>query len=192
MARVKHVVKKQATIKEETKKRRARFPSITQDRKKYEAAKKRTAARGTTRKNWRAMMTKEPEIVAEVEPEIQLDAIIQLVQGEVREFTTAVGFEESVETLLVKVEDRFGEKWTADGLQQDFYKITQGKNEKVRQFTGRLEAQFKMLKEKVPRCMITECLKNACFMECISNLKISFSFATRGRRLPMKNSSEKL
>ena len=31
MARVKHVVKKQATIKEETKKRRARFPSIAQD-----------------------------------------------------------------------------------------------------------------------------------------------------------------
>ena len=51
-------------------------------------------------------------------------AIIQSVWGEVREFTPAVCFEESVETLLGKVEDRFGEKWTADGLQQDFYKIT--------------------------------------------------------------------
>ena len=70
MARVKHVVKKQATTKEETKKRRARFPSIAQDRKKYKAAKKRTAARRTTRKNWRIMTTKQPEIVAEVEPEI--------------------------------------------------------------------------------------------------------------------------
>ena len=62
-------------------------------------------------------------------------AIVQSVRGEVREFTAAVGFEESVETLLEKVEDRFGEKWTADGLQQDFYKITQGMNERVRQFT---------------------------------------------------------
>ena len=77
-------------------------------------------------------------------------AIIQSVRGEVQEFTAAVGFEESVETLLDKVEDRFGEKWTIDGLQQDFYKIAQDKNEKVRQFAGRLEAQFKKLREKVP------------------------------------------
>ena len=84
------------------------------------------------------------------------------VRGKVREFTAAVGFEESVETLLDKVEDRFGEKWTADGLQQDFYKITQDRNEKVRQFAGRLEAQFKKLKEKVPghydHNMLKECL----------------------------------
>ena len=77
-------------------------------------------------------------------------AIVQSVRGEVREFVAAVGFEESVETLLDKVEDQFGEKWTIDGLQQDFYKIAQDKNEKVRQFAGRLEAQFKKLKEKVP------------------------------------------
>ena len=37
-------------------------------------------------------------------------AIVQSIRGEVREFTAAVGFKESVETLLDKVEDRFGEK----------------------------------------------------------------------------------
>ena len=36
--------------------------------------------------------------------------IIQSVRGEVREFAAAVGFEESMETLLDKVEDWFGEK----------------------------------------------------------------------------------
>ena len=77
-------------------------------------------------------------------------AIVQSVRGEVREFAAAMGFKASVEVSLEKIEDRFGEKWTADGLQQDFYKIMQGKNEKVRQFAGRLEAQFKCLKEKVP------------------------------------------
>ena len=77
-------------------------------------------------------------------------AIVQSVQGEVREFTAAVGFKVGMETLLEKVEDQFGEKWTADGLQQEFYHIAQGKNEKVRQFAGRLEAQFKRLREKVP------------------------------------------
>ena len=75
--------------------------------------------------------------------------IVQSVRGEVQEFTAAVGFKESMETLLDKVEDWFGETWTIDGLQQDFYKIAQDKNEKVRQFAGRLEAQFKKLREKV-------------------------------------------
>ena len=77
-------------------------------------------------------------------------AIMQSIRGEIREFATAVGFEASVEALLEKIEDHFREKWTADGLQQDFYKIMQGKNERVKQFVGRLEAEFKWLKEKVP------------------------------------------
>ena len=119
-------------------------------------------------------------------------AIVQSVRGEVREFTAAVSFEESVEMLLDKVEDRFGEKWTVDGLQQDFYKITQGKNEKVRQFTGRLEAQFKKLKKRCLDETTTACLKNICFMECTNNLKIPSSFATRGKKPLMKNSFERL
>ena len=70
-----------------------------------------------------------------------------------------MGFEASVEVLLEKTEDRFGENWTTDGLQQEFYKIMQGKNEKVRQFAGRLEAQFKCLKEKVPDRYESDILK---------------------------------
>ena len=68
---------------------------------------------------------------------------IQSVRGEVREFAAAAGFEASVDTLLAKVEDRFGEKWTTDRLQQEFYQTAQGKGEKVRQFAGQLEVQFK-------------------------------------------------
>ena len=100
-------------------------------------------------------------------------SIVQSVRGEVREFITAVGFEESVEMLLDKVEHRFGENWTADGLQQDFYKITQDKNEKVRQFTGRLEAQFKKLKEKVPGCYDNNMLKESLFHGMHQQLKDS-------------------
>ena len=107
-------------------------------------------------------------------------AIIQLVQGEVREFTTAVGFEESVEMLLEKVEDRFRENWTTDGLEQDFYKITQGKNEKVRQFAGRLEAQFRKLKEKVPGCYDKRMLKECLFHGMHQQLKDSIWFCYKG------------
>ena len=103
-------------------------------------------------------------------------AIIQSVRGEVREFTIAVGFKESVETLLDKVEDRFGGKWTADGLQQDFYMIMQGKNEKVRQFAGRLEAQFKKLKEKVPGCYDNNMFKECLFHGMHQQLKDSIQF----------------
>ena len=103
-------------------------------------------------------------------------AIIQSIRDEVREFAATVGFEESVETLLDKVEDRFGEKWSADGLQQDFYKITQGKNEKVRQFAGRLEAQFKKLKEMVPRCYNNSMLKERLFHGMHQQLKDSIRF----------------
>ena len=101
--------------------------------------------------------------------------IVELVRGEVREFAAAVGFEENVEMLLDKVEDRFLEKWTADGL-QDFYKITQGKNEKVRQFTGRLKVQFKKLKEKVPGCYDNSMLKERLFHRMHQQLKDSIWF----------------
>ena len=81
-----------------------------------------------------------------------------------------------METLLEKVEDRFGEKWTADGLQQDFYKTTQGKNERLRQFAGRLEAQFKKLKEKVPGCYDNSVLKEHLFHGMPQQLKDSIQF----------------
>ena len=37
-------------------------------------------------------------------------AIVQSVRGEVREFAAAVGFRASMEVLLEKIEDHFGEK----------------------------------------------------------------------------------
>ena len=58
-------------------------------------------------------------------------AVIQSVRGEVREFVSSVGFETSVEELLDRIEQRFGEHWSADHLKQEFYQLTQGKNEKV-------------------------------------------------------------
>ena len=73
MARVKPVIKKSVTIRKENRRRRAWFPSIAQDKKRSQAARKRTAARRTTQRNWRAMETREPEIVVEVEPEIQME-----------------------------------------------------------------------------------------------------------------------
>ena len=103
-------------------------------------------------------------------------AIVQFIRSEVREFAAAVGFEASVEMMLEKIEDHFGEKWTTDSLQQNFYKITQGKNEKVRQFIGRLEAHFKRLEEKVPGRYDSNILKKRFFHGMHQHLKDSIWF----------------
>ena len=103
-------------------------------------------------------------------------AFVQSVRGKVQEFTGTISFQESVEMLLDKVEDRFREKWTTDGLQQDFYKITQGRNEKVRQLTGRLETQFKKLKEKVTGHYDHSMLKECLFHGMHQQLKDSIQF----------------
>ena len=58
-------------------------------------------------------------------------AMIQSVRGEVREFVSLVGFETSIEELLNKIQEQFGEHWTADCLKQEFYVLTQGKTKKV-------------------------------------------------------------
>ena len=57
--------------------------------------------------------------------------VIQSVRGEVKEFVSSVGFETSVEELLDRIQERFGEHWTADNLKQEFYQLTQRKTEKV-------------------------------------------------------------
>ena len=52
----------------------------------------------------------------------------------------------------------------------------QGKNEKVRQFAGRLEAQFKQLKEKVPGRYESKTLKERFFHRMHQHLKDSIWF----------------
>ena len=64
----------------------------------------------------------------------------------------------------------------ADWLQQEFYQIAQGKNEKVRYFAGWLEAQFKKLKEKVPGRYDQGILKERLFHGMNQNLKDSIRF----------------
>ena len=52
---------------------------------------------------------------------------------------------------------------SGDCLQQEFYQLAQDKNEKVRQFTGRLEQKYKYLKEKFPDQYQTKDLKDRLF-----------------------------
>ena len=104
--------------------------------------------------------------------------MIQCVRGEIREFVSSVGFETSIEELLDRIQEQFGEHWTADHLKQEFYQLTKGKTEKVWQFAGRLEAKFKQLREKIPWT----------YEKSIRISEILSSSATRRLRQPMINS----
>ena len=97
-------------------------------------------------------------------------AVIQSVRGEVREFVSSVGFETSVEELLDKIEEQFGEHWTADRIKQEFYQLTQGKTKKVQQYAGRLEAKLKRLREKIPGTYERSILKERLFHGMHQNL----------------------
>ena len=102
--------------------------------------------------------------------------VIQSVRGEVREFVSSVGFETSVEELLDRIQERFGKHWTADCLKQEFYQLTQGKTKKVQQFTGRLEAKFKQLREKIPGMYKKGILKERLFHGIHKDLRDSIWF----------------
>ena len=90
-------------------------------------------------------------------------AIICSMRGEVREMISFLGFDVDLDDILEKVEKWFGKQLSCDCLQQEFYQLAQDKNEKVRQFAGRLEQKYKYLKEKFPDRYQTKDLKDRLF-----------------------------
>ena len=74
-----------------------------------------------------------------------------------------LGFDANLDDILEKVEKQFGKQLSGDHLQQEFYQLAQDKNEKVRQFTGRLEQKHKYLKEKFLDRYQTKDLKDRLF-----------------------------
>ena len=90
-------------------------------------------------------------------------AIVCSVWGEVREMISFLGFDTNLDDILEKVEKWFGKQISGDRLQQEFYQLAQDKNEKVRQFVGRLEQQYKYLKDKFLDRYQTKDLKDRLF-----------------------------
>ena len=89
--------------------------------------------------------------------------IVHSVQGEVKEMISFLGFDANLDDILEKVEKQFGKQLSGNCLQQEFYQLAQDKNEKVRQFAGRLEQKYKYLKEKFPDRYQTKDLKDRLF-----------------------------
>ena len=66
-------------------------------------------------------------------------AIINSLQGPARDLVGFVKFDANLEKILMEVTNRFGKRYTGDKLQQEFYKLSQEKGEKIGAFTGQLE-----------------------------------------------------
>ena len=66
-------------------------------------------------------------------------AIVNSLQGPARDLVGFVGFDADLERILMEVTNRFGKRYTGDKLQQEFYKLSQEKDEKIGAFAERLE-----------------------------------------------------
>ena len=102
--------------------------------------------------------------------------IVHSIQGEVREMISFLGFDTNLGDILEKVKKQFGKQLSGDHLQQEFYQLSQDKNEKVRQFAGRLEQKYKYLKEKFPDKYQTKDLKDRLFHRMYPHIHESMRF----------------
>ena len=63
-------------------------------------------------------------------------AITNSLQGPARDLVGFISFDADLERILMEVTNRFGKRYTGDKLQQEFYKLSQEKGEKISAFTG--------------------------------------------------------
>ena len=63
-------------------------------------------------------------------------AIINSLRGPARDLVGFVGFDANLEKILMEVTNRFGKRYTGSKVQQEFYKLSQEKEEKIGAFAG--------------------------------------------------------
>ena len=87
-----------------------------------------------------------------------------------------VGFDADIERILEEVTGRFGQKYTGDKLQQEFYQLRQEKGEKLWVFAGRLESIYWQLHEKLPEQFNPNQLKDCLFYGVNQSLRDSLRY----------------
>ena len=88
----------------------------------------------------------EVQCVKDHYPELVVqESILQSLKGAVADMAWYMGPTASVEEILQKLMVIFGTVVSFDVLMQNFYKVTQGNNEKVPSFTSRLEGTLNQI-----------------------------------------------
>ena len=76
----------------------------------------------------------------------------------------------------MEVTNRFGKRYTGDQLQQEFYKLSQEKGEKIGAFAGRLELIYQQLHDRLPERFDEQQLKDHLFYGVSQSLRDSSRF----------------
>ena len=71
--------------------------------------------------------------------------MIGSVTDNAQDYLDFIGLDKELPVLMEVLETRYGKGQMTDKLQQEFYQLTQERNESVQQFAGRLEFKYKRL-----------------------------------------------
>ena len=76
--------------------------------------------------------------------------MISLITDDARDYLDFIGFDKELPVFISTLEERYGNGETTDKIQQEFYQLTQDRNEQVQQFAGWLEFRYKKLVTSYP------------------------------------------
>ena len=103
-------------------------------------------------------------------------AIVNSLRGPARDLVRFVGFDAPLEKILAEVTNRFGKWYTGDRLQQEFYRLSQEKGEKIGTFAGRLELTYRWLHNCLPEQFDEHQLKDRLFYGVSQSLRDSSQY----------------
>ena len=89
--------------------------------------------------------------------------MIGSITDNARDYLDFIGFDKELPVLISALEERYGKGETTDKIQQEFYQLTQDRNEQVQQFAGQLEFRYKKLENSYPGRYNTNTLKEKLF-----------------------------
>ena len=93
-----------------------------------------------------------------------------------QDYPDFVGFDKDLPMLMEALETRYAKGQTTDKLQQEFYQLTQERNESVQQFAGRLEFKYKRLICLYPDRYNLNILKERLFYGMTQHLRDSMRY----------------
>ena len=102
--------------------------------------------------------------------------MIGSITDDARDYLDFIGFDKELPVLIEALEQRYGQGQSADKLQQDFYQLSQERNEQIQQFAGRLEFKYKKLVVLYPDRYTPHILKERLFYGMTQHLRNSMRY----------------
>ena len=102
--------------------------------------------------------------------------MIGSITDDARDYLDFIGFDKELHVLISTLEERYGKDETTDKIQQEFYQLTQDRNEQVQQFAGRLEFRYKKLVASYPDRYNSNTLKERLFYGMTQHLRDSMRY----------------